>query len=401
MGGGVNENIALDTTMTTDSITEDGTCIHDNGFKPNNLDTSEELHIPQDSRSFNDKTCHLDTMENSPEDILMNLRTLKESGVTIAHLNINFLYNKFEGLKLLVQNKIDILVLSETKLDDTYTTKQFMIEGFSSTFMADRNAHGGGVFIYVRDDILCKILKNQKLPGNVEAIFIELKLKNRKWLLMGGYNPHKDSISYFLSHISKEIDANMNNYENLILIGDFNAVNSDLSLTAFCEMYKLKNLITDPTCYKNPNNPSLIDVILTNRKRSFQYSKTIETGLSDHHKMIVTVLKTEFKKREPIQVNYRCHKHFDEILFRHDLPSALSNLTKTASYDDFEKLYIGILNPHAPVKKKFVRGNNAPFMNKTLSNAIMHRSKLKNLFNKNPTEENKRIYHKEIIVLTY
>ena len=299
MGGGVNENIALDTTMTTDSITEDGTCIHDNGFLPNNLDTSEELHIPQDSRSFNDKTCPLDTMENSPEDIFMNLKTLKESGVTIAHLNINFLYNKFEGLKLLVQNKIDILVLSETKLDDSYTTKQFMIEGFSSTFRADRNAHGGGLFIYVRDDIPCKILKNHKQPGNVEAIFIELKLKNRKWLLMGGYNPHKDSISYFLSHVSKGIDANMNNYENLILIGDFNAVNSDLSLTEFCEMYKLKNLITDPTCYKNPNNPSLIDVILTNRKRSFQYSKTIETGLSDHHKMIITVLKTEFKKGSP------------------------------------------------------------------------------------------------------
>ena len=61
-----------------------------------------------------------------------------KSGVTIAHLNINFLYNKFEGLKLLVQDKIDILVLSETKLDDTYTTNQFMIEGFSSPFRADK-----------------------------------------------------------------------------------------------------------------------------------------------------------------------------------------------------------------------------------------------------------------------
>ena len=394
-GGGFNENIALGTFMTTDSITEEGTCIHDNGFKPTNVDIPVELHIPQDSRLFNDETCPLDKMENSPEDILMDLRTLKEGGVTIAHLNINFLYNKFEGLKLLVQNKIDILVLSETKLDDTYTTNQFMIEGFTSPFRADRNAHGGGLFVYVRDDIPCKVLKNQKLPGNVEAIFIELKLKNRKWLLMGGYNPHKDSISYFLSHISKEIDAKMNNHENLILIGDFNAVNSDLGLTEFCEMYKLKNLITDPTCYKSQTNPSLIDVILTNRKRRFQYSQTIETGLSDHHKMIITVLKSEFKKKEPIQVNCRCYKHFDEILFRHDLSYALSNLTNTAGYEDFHKLYIDISNLHAPIKKKFVRGNNAPFMNKTLSKAIMHRSKLKNQFNNNPTEENKRIYHKQ------
>ena len=76
--------------MTTDSITEDGTCIHDNGFKPNILDTSEKLHIPQDSRSFNDKTCPLDTMVNYPEDILMNLRTLKVSGVTIVTIEHKF-----------------------------------------------------------------------------------------------------------------------------------------------------------------------------------------------------------------------------------------------------------------------------------------------------------------------
>ena len=152
----------------------------------------------------------------------------------------------------------------------------------------DPSGHGGGLIIYVRDDIPCKLLKNQKLPGNVEAIFIELNLKN-KWLLMGGYNPPKDNISYFLSHIRKEIDANMNKYENLILLGDFNAGNSDLSLNEFCEMYTLKHLITEPTCYKNQNNPSIIDIILTNRKRSFCDSQTIETGLSDHHKMFITV----------------------------------------------------------------------------------------------------------------
>ena len=75
-----------------------------------------------------------------------------------------------------------------------------MIEGFSRPFRADRNAHGGGLIVYVRDDIPCKLLKNQKLPRNVEAIFIELNLKNNKWLIMGGYNPHKANISYFLSH---------------------------------------------------------------------------------------------------------------------------------------------------------------------------------------------------------
>ena len=46
----------------------------------------------------------------------------------------------------------------------------------------------------------------------------------------------------------------------------------------FCETYDLDNLISGPTCFKNTNNPSSIDVMLTNRKNGFQNSMTIETG---------------------------------------------------------------------------------------------------------------------------
>ena len=65
----------------------------------------------------------------------------------------------------------------------------------------------------------------------------------------------------------------------------------------FCETYNLENLMTEPTCFKNPDNPSSIDVILTTRVSSFQNSMTIETGLSDHHKMATSVLKIYFKKK--------------------------------------------------------------------------------------------------------
>ena len=83
--------------------------------------------------------------------------------------------------------------------------------------------------------------------------------------------------------------------------------------------------------------------------------------------MIITVLKSEFKKKDSIQINYRSYKNFDENYFRHELSSALLNLVnENTNYDDFKKVYIEILDLHAPMKKKFVRGNNAPFMNKTL-----------------------------------
>ena len=70
----------------------------------------------------------------------------------------------------------------------------------------------------------------------------------------------------------------------------------------FCDLYNLQNLIKEPTCYINPNNPSSIDLMLTNRKSSFCNSMAIETGSSDCHKMTVTVLKMYIKKKEPIYI---------------------------------------------------------------------------------------------------
>ena len=213
---------------------------------------------------------------------------------------------------------------------------------------------------------------------------------------MGAYNPNKESSSYFLSHVSNALDKFIINYDNIILIGDLNTTMDDETMKDFCQMYSLQNLINEPTCYKNANNPSSIDVILTNRKRSFHNSLAIETGLSDHHKMIITVLKSYFKKKHPITVNYRSYKHFNEDLFRRDLIINLQNLNEEIrDYDNFKEIFMKVLNQHAPTKKKLIRGNNAPFMNKILSKAFMHRSKLKNNFNKNPTKANKTLYNKQ------
>ena len=148
----------------------------------------------------------------------------------------------------------------------------------------------------------------------------------------------------------------------------------------FCEIYNLENLIKEATCFKNPDNPSSIDVMLTNRKNSFQNSMTIETGLSDHHHMTISILKVFFKKKNPVKIKYRWYKNFNECNFRNDLTNSLQNCNhETMKYDEFKNIFMQILNVHAPTKQRVVRGNNQPFMNKTLSKAFMHRSKLKNL----------------------
>ena len=66
----------------------------------------------------------------------------------------------------------------------------------------------------------------------------------------------------------------------------------------------MKSLTRIPTNYKPTANPTCIDLMLTNSNRSFKNSCTIETGLSDFYKMIVTVLKIYFQKKEVKVINY-------------------------------------------------------------------------------------------------
>ena len=199
-----------------------------------------------------------------------------------GHLNINSIRNKFEALKSLIKGKVDILIVSETKIDDSFPSSQFSIEGFSTPFRLDRNHEGGGIIIYVREDIPCKEIKNHYLPKDIEGIFIELNLRNKKWILFGGYNAKKERISYFLNHVGQAIDKFIGNYDNLLLIGDYNSETKEEHMKDFCDTYDLQNLIKEPTCFKSVENPTTIDYILTNRHMSFHTSIAIETGISQN-----------------------------------------------------------------------------------------------------------------------
>ena len=109
-----------------------------------------------------------------------------------------------------------------------------------------------------------------------------------------------------------------------MIIGDFNVEANNSAMSVFSDTYNLKNLIKEPTCYKNPNKPSCIDLMLTNKPRSFKHSCVIKTGLSDFHRMIVTVMKATFEKLQPRVVNYRDCMYFEDCRFWADLLSELS-----------------------------------------------------------------------------
>ena len=136
---------------------------------------------------------------------------------------------------------------------------------------------------------------------------------------------------------------------------------------------------------------SNIDLILTNKPRSFYKTHTIETGLSDHHKMVVSFLRSHnCLKLKAKTIIYRDTKNINWNNFKHDIEQIpLNEINRFESkFTGFTTLFQSVVDRHAPVKKKTIRGNNKPFMNKELSKAIKNKSRLRNKYNKWKSREN-------------
>ena len=113
--------------------------------------------------------------------LLRNLKLKNANRLILGHLNINSIVGKFDHFKVLIENNIDILVLRETKIDARFPNAQYRIDEFSAPFRLDRNRFGGGVLIYVSEDIPCKQLTKHILPDDIEGIFFEVNLRKTKW----------------------------------------------------------------------------------------------------------------------------------------------------------------------------------------------------------------------------
>ena len=103
----------------------------------------------------------------------------------------------------------------------------FIIQGYSKPYRFDRNRNGGGVFIYVREDIPNRELKIHDAPKDSESTFIEINLIKTKWLFCGCYLPPSQSDQYFFENIGKTLDKYSKHYDKPMLIGDFNVENQD------------------------------------------------------------------------------------------------------------------------------------------------------------------------------
>ena len=117
------------------------------------------------------------SISNSNENLKM-IRLKNANRLIIAQININSLRNKFDFLVQMMSNNIDILLISETKIDSSFPNAQFYIEGYTM-YRRDRNMNGGGLMLYVREDIPSCLLN---IDNSYEAFYIEINVRKKSGL---------------------------------------------------------------------------------------------------------------------------------------------------------------------------------------------------------------------------
>ena len=146
-------------------------------------------------------------------------------------------------------------------------------------------------------------------------------------------------------------------------------------------------MVKEKNCLKSINNPTCVDLLISNKEKCFKSATVIDARLSGFYKMVLVALKKKFERTKPKVIGYRDYRHFDGNSFSCALIFKLSKIS-THNYSPLEKGFLETPNDHAPLNQKTISANHALYMAKTLRKAMMHRSQLETKYRKQSTDIN-------------
>ena len=298
---------------------------------------------------------------------------------------------------VLNDHDIDIIGLSETRLDKTISDSEINISGYN-IFRNDRDVNGGGVAIYVKTSLPEPAVRIKS--DNLELISLEIAPKHAKpFLVVCWYRPPTAEGAAFenLREVFKNLD---NDSKEIIFVGDTNCdlknnkSSNAKKMTAICSEYQLEQLIKSYTrvaVTTNEHNEqitsrTLIDHFSTTIPKYILKAYVLELGMVDHYLVygIRKVNAWRVKNKKPRILEIRSLSKYDRGLFRYDLQQ-IDRETILSSYPDnpdniattFQEIFESVLDIHAPLKKRKLGNTPSPWITPEIRKLMKERDAAK------------------------
>jgi hypothetical protein len=252
-------------------------------------------------------------------------KCLNKKGFLFIHLNVRSLRNKLSELQLIAnQAKVAVISVTESWFDESIANTEVSIPGYS-IIRKDRNCCGGGVCMYIRDDLVFAFVQLDSTHNTNEIVCVELLLPKSKPIIVGTCyrspwnNNFINKFEIFLSQLREDCE--------MILLGDFSICYGDqkgplfklydsvLKIFNLCQMIKQPTRVTEFTS-------SVIDHILCNNPEKNCQSGVLNMGISDHFIVYCTrkLPKSSFNKHNNVKV--RSVKSYNKDVFIEKLTEA-------------------------------------------------------------------------------
>ena len=324
----------------------------------------------------------------------------------MSHLNLQSLNNKIEETKIEVNSlEFDVFSFSKSQLHDKVDDYIISIPGYN-VIRQDRgwNSHtlnsvpkkGGGVGLYVKSQFgysTAQLQSHNRNSEDIECLWVKILMEHSKNIIIGVvYSPPSGNNNKFCEELTDLVlDITDLGNHDVFLMGDFNihynerGTNEMRSLIQFEQLTNLKQLIKSPT-----RNNNIIDLIYTNSSDVSQ-SGVYDILLSDHDLIYCSRKKSKVKsfKTEFVGRSYRAYDKniFQDYLNNHNWNHFSSLTGVDECWNHILQIITEFLNISCPIKKKFVRTKNEPWVTNEILELLFEKNQAWKKAKKSKTPE--------------
>lgn len=321
---------------------------------------------------------------------------MDNKNIKVAHVNIRSLVPVLSPfLSLITDNLLDIIAVTETWLTPQIPAEVVDVRGFRFLRKDRKTGRGGGVGIYIRNDIkYSNIDINQLNSDKIENIWIKVKIKSIEFAIGALYRPPQTSFSELVEYCDNALSHVIPEYDNVIVLGDLNVnvMLSDNRLNEIFESYSMSQIIDEPTRVTS-HSSTLIDPIYLNIKDKCSKQGTINADLLTDHRLVYCELLISVPKHKSKLVTFRDFRHFNTDSFNTDLYSIpWHNLLHFNDIDE-KVMYLTngiqmLFDKHAPLRTVRVTRAKAPWLTSNLKLIYKERDKALEKHKSNPNDQN-------------